>query len=34
VTPILDGLKAGEAVVVKGSFVVKSQLLRASLEEE
>ena len=33
VTPILDGLKAGEPVVVKGSFVVKSQLLRASLEE-
>jgi RND family efflux transporter MFP subunit len=32
-TPILDGLKAGEPVVVHGSFVVKSQLLRASLEE-
>ena len=32
-TPILDGLKAGEQVVVRGSFVVKSQLLRASLEE-
>jgi membrane fusion protein, heavy metal efflux system len=32
-TPILQGLKAGEPIVVKGSFVVKSQLLRASLEE-
>jgi multidrug efflux pump subunit AcrA (membrane-fusion protein) len=32
-TPILDGLKAGEPVVVTGSFVVKSQLLRASLED-
>lgn len=32
-TPILEGLKAGEPIVVKGSFVVKSQLLRASLEE-
>lgn len=32
-TPILDGLKPGEAVVVGGSFVLKSQLLRASLGE-
>lgn len=32
-TPILEGLKAGEPLVVRGSFVLKSQLLRASLEE-
>ena len=32
-TPIVQGLKGGEAVVVKGSFVLKSQLLKASLEE-
>jgi len=32
-TPILEGLTRGEPIVVKGSFVVKSQLLRASLEE-
>ena len=29
-----DGLKAGEQVVVSGSFVLKSQLLRAAIEEE
>ena len=32
-TPILQGLKGGEDVVVKGSFVLKSQLLKATLEE-
>ena len=32
-TPILDGLKANEPVVVRGSFVLKSQLLKATLEE-
>jgi cobalt-zinc-cadmium efflux system membrane fusion protein len=32
-TPIVQGLKAGELVVVRGSFVLKSQLLRATLEE-
>jgi cobalt-zinc-cadmium efflux system membrane fusion protein len=32
-TPILQGLKAGEPVVVHGSFVLKSQLLKATLEE-
>ena len=32
-TPIVQGLKGGEQVVVKGSFVLKSQLLKASLEE-
>jgi hypothetical protein len=32
-TPIVEGLKGGEQVVVKGSFVLKSQLLKASLEE-
>jgi cobalt-zinc-cadmium efflux system membrane fusion protein len=33
-TPILDGLKGGEAVVVRGSFVLKSQLLKSTLESE
>ena len=31
---ILDGAEAGEAVVTRGSFVLKSQLLKASLENE
>jgi cobalt-zinc-cadmium efflux system membrane fusion protein len=30
---IIEGLKAGEAVVVKGSFLLKSQLLRRAIEE-
>ena len=33
-TPILEGLTAGEQVVVRGSFILKSQLLKASLESE
>jgi cobalt-zinc-cadmium efflux system membrane fusion protein len=33
-TPILDGLQAGERVVVRGSFVLKSQLLKSTLESE
>ena len=33
-TPILDGLKAGEQVVVQGSFVLKSQLLKSTMESE
>ena len=33
-TPILDGLKAGEEVVVRGSFVLKSQLLKSTMESE
>jgi len=32
-TPIMQGLKGGEQVVVKGSFVLKSQMLKASLED-
>jgi cobalt-zinc-cadmium efflux system membrane fusion protein len=32
-TPILEGLKRGEPVVVRGSFILKSQLLRATLEQ-
>jgi membrane fusion protein, heavy metal efflux system len=32
-TPIVQGLKDGELVVVKGSFVLKSQLLKATLQE-
>ncbi|HBY63022.1 MAG TPA: hypothetical protein DEH78_24640, partial [Solibacterales bacterium] len=31
---VLRGLKGGETVVVRGSFVLKSQLLKASLSEE
>jgi cobalt-zinc-cadmium efflux system membrane fusion protein len=30
---VLEGLRAGERVVVEGSYVLKSQLLRSSLEE-
>jgi membrane fusion protein, heavy metal efflux system len=33
-TPILEGLKPGEQVVVRGSFVLKSQLLKASVESD
>jgi membrane fusion protein, heavy metal efflux system len=32
-TPVLQGVKDGDPVVVKGSFVLKSQLLKATLEE-
>ncbi|HLH32995.1 MAG TPA: efflux RND transporter periplasmic adaptor subunit [Terriglobia bacterium] len=31
---VMDGLKPGEMIVTRGSFVVKSQLLKASLESE
>jgi membrane fusion protein, heavy metal efflux system len=33
-TPILDGLKSGEQVVVRGSFVLKSHLLKSTMESE
>lgn len=33
-TPVLDGLKAGEQVAVRGSFVLKSQLLKSTMESE
>ena len=32
-TEILEGLKAGDAVVVKGSFLLKSQMLRSTIQE-
>ena len=32
-TPVLEGLKPGEQVVVQGSFILKSQLLKSSMEE-
>jgi cobalt-zinc-cadmium efflux system membrane fusion protein len=32
-TEITEGLKAGDAVVVKGSFLLKSQLMRRAIEE-
>ncbi|MBV8841813.1 MAG: efflux RND transporter periplasmic adaptor subunit [Bryobacterales bacterium] len=33
-TPIFEGLKAGDSVVIHGSFILKGQLLKASLESE
>lgn len=33
-TPILEGVNAGESVVLHGSFVLKSQLLKSTLESE
>ncbi|MDP9170085.1 MAG: efflux RND transporter periplasmic adaptor subunit [Acidobacteriota bacterium] len=33
-TPILEGLQGGESVVVTGSFTLKSQLLKATLQGE
>src|SRR5579875_1431900 len=33
-TSILEGIRPGEQVVVQGSFLLKSQLLRSSLESE
>jgi multidrug efflux pump subunit AcrA (membrane-fusion protein) len=33
-TPILDGLNAGEEIVVTGSFVLKSHLLKSTMESE
>jgi multidrug efflux pump subunit AcrA (membrane-fusion protein) len=31
---VTSGLKPGDQIVVKGSFILKSQLLKSSLEEE
>lgn len=33
-TPILQGIQAGDMVAVRGSFILKSQLLKSSLESE
>ena len=33
-TPILEGIKAGDEVVIRGSFILKSQLLKSTLENE
>ena len=33
-TEVLEGLQAGEAVVVKGGFMLKSQLLKSKIQEE
>lgn len=33
-TPVLEGIKAGDVIAVRGSFILKSQLLRSSLESE
>ncbi len=32
--PVLEGIKAGDEVAVRGSFILKSQLLKATLESE
>jgi cobalt-zinc-cadmium efflux system membrane fusion protein len=33
-TPIVEGIKAGDQIVVRGSFILKSQLLKSTLESE
>lgn len=33
-TEVLEGLQAGEAVVVKGGFMLKSQLLKSKIQDE
>jgi membrane fusion protein, heavy metal efflux system len=33
-TPVLEGLKPGEEIVVKGSFTLKGQLLKSTMESE
>ncbi len=33
-TPVLEGIKAGDEVAVRGSFILKSQLLKSTLESE
>jgi len=33
-TPILEGIKAGDQIVVRGSFILKSQILKSTLESE
>jgi cobalt-zinc-cadmium efflux system membrane fusion protein len=33
-TPILEGIHAGDQVAIRGSFILKSQLLKATLESE
>jgi cobalt-zinc-cadmium efflux system membrane fusion protein len=33
-TPISQGIQAGDMVVIHGSFILKSQLLKTSLESE
>ncbi|HYM07303.1 MAG TPA: efflux RND transporter periplasmic adaptor subunit [Terriglobales bacterium] len=33
-TPVHEGIKAGDQVAIRGSFILKSQLLKATLESE
>jgi len=33
-TPVFEGLKIGEQIVVRGSFILKSQLLKSSMESQ
>jgi cobalt-zinc-cadmium efflux system membrane fusion protein len=33
-TPVLEGIQAGDQVVVRGSFILKSQLLKSTLDSE
>jgi membrane fusion protein, heavy metal efflux system len=33
-TPILNGIQAGDQVAIRGTFILKSQLLKSTLESE
>jgi cobalt-zinc-cadmium efflux system membrane fusion protein len=33
-TPVLEGIKAGDRVTIRGSFILKSQLLKSTLESD
>ncbi len=33
-TPVLDGIKAGDEVAIHGTFILKSQILKSTLESE
>jgi membrane fusion protein, heavy metal efflux system len=33
-TPVLEGLKGGDQVAIRGTFILKSQFLKSTLENE
>jgi hypothetical protein len=33
-TPVLEGIKAGDEIAIHGSFILKSQLLKSTLESD
>jgi len=33
-TPVLEGIQPGDAVATRGSFILKSQLLKSTLESD